>query len=128
MFSFCSSLLGVFFNFPSSINLPFSLSANLHNFSMFPTDVPPLIPALQSDWLAIHVTTTALGSAILACSFIAGLIYLLRYVDQTKSSKGTFWLEVVMYTIVATLAFIVITSVFRGIEYEAVYKWVDRLH
>ena len=44
--------------------------------SMFPTDIPPLIPALQSDWLAIHVTTTALGSAILASSFIAGVIYL----------------------------------------------------
>ncbi len=94
--------------------------------SMFPTDISPLIPALQSDWLAIHVTTTALGSAILASSFIAGVIYLLRSVDQTKPSKRTFWLEIIMYTIVATLAFVVITSVFRGIEYESVYKWVDK--
>ncbi|MGE6716474.1 c-type cytochrome biogenesis protein CcsB [Peribacillus frigoritolerans] len=94
--------------------------------SMFPTDISPLIPALQSDWLAIHVTTTALGSAILASSFIAGVIYLLRSVDQTKRSKGTFWLEIVMYTIVGILAFVVITSVFRGMEYEAVYKWVDK--
>lgn len=94
--------------------------------SMFPTDISPLIPALQTDWLAIHVTTTALGSAILSISFIAGIIYLLRSIDQTKHSKGTFWLEVIMYTMVATIAFILITSVFRGMEYEAVYKWVDR--
>ncbi|EWG08984.1 c-type cytochrome biogenesis protein CcsB [Cytobacillus firmus] len=94
--------------------------------SMFPTDISPLIPALQTDWLAIHVTTTALGSAILASSFIAGVIYLLRSVDQTKRSKGTFWLEVVMFTIVATLAFVLITSIFRGMEYEAIYKWVDK--
>ncbi|USK41836.1 c-type cytochrome biogenesis protein CcsB (plasmid) [Cytobacillus firmus] len=94
--------------------------------SMFPTDIAPLIPALQSDWLAIHVTTTALGSAILASSFIAGVIYLLRSVDQTKRSKGTIWLEVVMFTIVATLAFVLITSVFRGMGYEAIYKWIDK--
>lgn len=94
--------------------------------SMFPTDISPLIPALQSDWLAIHVTTTALGSAILAISFIAGVIYLIRYVDQSKRSKETFWLELVMYTIVAIFAFVIITSVFRGMEYEAVYKWVNK--
>ncbi|MCM3402848.1 c-type cytochrome biogenesis protein CcsB [Cytobacillus oceanisediminis] len=93
--------------------------------SMFPSEISPLIPALQSDWLAIHVTTTALGSAILASSFIAGVIYLLRSVDQSQRSKGTFWLEVIMYTIVATLSFVVITSIFRGMEYEAVYKWVN---
>ncbi|EWG08556.1 c-type cytochrome biogenesis protein CcsB [Cytobacillus firmus] len=94
--------------------------------SMFPSEISPLIPALQSDWLAIHVTTTALGSAILASSFIAGVIYLLRSVDQTQRSKETFWLEVIMYTIMATLSFVVITSIFRGMEYEAVYKWVNK--
>ncbi|MCG0040947.1 c-type cytochrome biogenesis protein CcsB, partial [Escherichia coli] len=29
--------------------------------SMFPTDISPLIPSLQSNWLYIHVTTAALG-------------------------------------------------------------------
>lgn len=37
----------------------------------------------------------------------------------------TFWLEAILYFIVAILAFIVITLVFRGLQYEAVYKWVD---
>ena len=41
--------------------------------SMFPRDITPLIPALQSYWLHIHVTTAAIGEAILAISFAAGL-------------------------------------------------------
>ncbi|MFD1774845.1 c-type cytochrome biogenesis protein CcsB [Paenibacillus rhizophilus] len=111
------SILGLF-------TLPITLLMISYG-SLFPTNVSPLIPALQSDWLAIHVTTTALGSAVLASSFIAGIIYLLRSVDQTKRSMKTFWLEVIMYSMVATLAFIVITLVFRGLQYEAVYRWVD---
>jgi cytochrome c-type biogenesis protein CcsB len=94
--------------------------------SMFPSDISPLIPALQSSWLHIHVTTAALGQAILAISFIAGVIYLIRTVDQTKNSKKTFWLEIVMYTLVATIAFIAMTSTFRMMDYEAVYKWTDK--
>ncbi|MCM3597006.1 c-type cytochrome biogenesis protein CcsB [Metabacillus idriensis] len=94
--------------------------------SMFPSDISPLIPALQSSWLHIHVTTAALGQAILAISFIAGVIYLIRTVDQSKNSKKTFWLEVVMYTLVATIAFVAITSTFRMMDYEAVYKWTDK--
>jgi cytochrome c-type biogenesis protein CcsB len=94
--------------------------------SMFPSDISPLIPALQSSWLHIHVTTAALGQAILAISFIAGVIYLIRSVDQTKNSKKTFWLEAVMYTLIAVIAFIAITSTFRLMDYEAVYKWTDK--
>ena len=41
--------------------------------SMFPTDITPLIPALKSYWLTIHVITAALGEAILAISAVAGL-------------------------------------------------------
>ncbi|WP_029192672.1 c-type cytochrome biogenesis protein CcsB [Paenibacillus harenae] len=112
------SILGLF-------TLPITLLMISYG-SLFPTDVSPLIPALQSDWLAIHVTTTALGSAILASSFIAGIIYLLRSVDQTKQSKKTFWLEVIMYMIMTILAFVVFTSIYRGLDYEVVYNWIDK--
>ncbi|KYG35928.1 c-type cytochrome biogenesis protein CcsB [Priestia endophytica] len=94
--------------------------------SMFPRDISPLIPALQSHWLYIHVTTTALGQAILAVSFAAGLIYLIKEVDQTKKGKRTFWLEVVLYSLVTTLAFVIITSSFRIADYEATFSWVDK--
>ena len=55
--------------------------------SMFPSDISPLIPSLQSNWLYIHVTTAALGQAILAISFVAGVIFLLKHVDQTKPGR-----------------------------------------
>lgn len=57
---------------------------------MFPTEISPLIPALQTNWLHIHVTTAAAGEAILAISFVAGLIYLIKCIDQTKATKKHF--------------------------------------
>ena len=75
--------------------------------SMFPRDISPLIPALQSDWLHIHVTTAALGEAILAISFAAGLIYLIKSIDQTQKSKKTFWLETIMFSLICVVGFIV---------------------
>ncbi|MDX8364794.1 c-type cytochrome biogenesis protein CcsB [Cytobacillus sp. IB215665] len=94
--------------------------------SMFPTDISPLIPALQSDWLYIHVITVSAGQAILAVSFAAGLIYLLRSVDQSKKSKRTFWLELILYSLVSTIGFITITSGFKVLDYEATFSYVDK--
>jgi cytochrome c-type biogenesis protein CcsB len=94
--------------------------------SMFPREISPLIPALQSDWLHIHVTTAALGEAILAISFAAGLIYLVKFVDQTKSSKRTLWLEIVMFGLVTTLGFVVTASTFSALDYQAEFNWVDK--
>lgn len=94
--------------------------------SMFPTDISPLIPSLQSHWLYIHVTTAALGQAILAISAIAGIIHLVTVVNQTKTSKKTFWLEFVMYVLVVTLGFIIVTTTFRGIDYQAEFNWIDK--
>ncbi|MCG8397672.1 c-type cytochrome biogenesis protein CcsB [Bacillus atrophaeus] len=94
--------------------------------SMFPTDISPLIPSLQSNWLYIHVTTAALGQAILAISFVAGVIFLLKDVDQTNPGKKTFWLEMIMFILVATIAFIAVTSAFRFADYKAEFNWVDK--
>lgn len=94
--------------------------------SMFPREISPLIPALQSDWLHIHVTTAALGEAILAISFAAGLIYLVKFVDQTKSSKRTLWLEIVLFGLVTTLGFVVTASTFSALDYQTEFTWVDK--
>ncbi|NNV05702.1 c-type cytochrome biogenesis protein CcsB [Geobacillus sp. C56-T2] len=94
--------------------------------SMFPREISPLIPALQSDWLHIHVTTAAAGEAILAISFVAGLIYLIRVVDQSKPSKRTFWLEVVMFCLITTLGFVIVSTAFGLSGYEAKFTWVDK--
>ncbi|WP_079509603.1 c-type cytochrome biogenesis protein CcsB [Mesobacillus jeotgali] len=94
--------------------------------SMFPREVTPLIPALQSYWLHIHVTTTAIGQAILAVSFAAGLIYLVRSVDQSKKSKSTLWLEVVLFGLISTLGFIFVSSYFAATDYSANFNYVNK--
>lgn len=94
--------------------------------SMFPRDISPLIPALQSDWLHIHVTTAAIGQAVLAISFVASIIYLIKYVDQTRSSKRTFWLEFVMFMLVCTIGFVVVSSTFALTSYKESFSWVDK--
>ncbi|MGA4719584.1 c-type cytochrome biogenesis protein CcsB [Fictibacillus nanhaiensis] len=93
--------------------------------SMFPRDISPLIPALQSDWLKIHVTTAALGEGILAISFVSGLIYLIRTVDQTVSSKKTLWLEIILYSLIAVVGFIFVSIGFKGVGYETTFEMMD---
>ncbi|WP_127530793.1 cytochrome c biogenesis protein CcsA [Paenibacillus kobensis] len=91
--------------------------------SVFPKDVQPLIPSLDSYWLKIHVTTAALGEAFFAVGFAAGLMYLLRVVDYTRKDdqarKQQRWIEYTLYTIVVVVGFISIVFAFRGAGYEA---------
>lgn len=90
--------------------------------SMFPTEISPLVPSLKSHWLYIHVTTVAAGEAILAVSFAAGLIYLISTVNQSKGTKKTAWLEFIIYCIFATLGFVIISSIFNGMGYQAEFE------
>ncbi|KKK37557.1 cytochrome C biogenesis protein [Mesobacillus campisalis] len=117
-FMYQTPLLGVF-------TLPVAILIIAYA-SMFPREISPLIPALQSDWLHIHVTTAALGEAILAVSFAAGLIYLIKSVDQSVKTKSTFWLEAVMYGIVSTIGFIVVASIFSFADYQAEFTYTDK--
>lgn len=94
--------------------------------SMFPREISPLIPALQSYWLQIHVSTVALGEAILAISFGASLIYLVKVVDHSKRNKSTIWLEIVMYSIVSVMGFVVVTSTFALTDYKAKYTYINK--
>jgi len=91
--------------------------------SMYPTELAPLVPSLQTYWLQIHVITVSLGQGILAISFIAGLIYLIRQIDQTTRSKRTTWLEIVLYTLFLFIGFIVSTSIFNFMDYEASFEY-----
>ncbi|AMQ06391.1 c-type cytochrome biogenesis protein CcsB [Sporosarcina psychrophila] len=83
----------------------------------FSKDITPLIPALQSNWLTIHVLTVAFSSAVLSISFVTGIIYLLKIVNPTEKSKNTFCLELVMYFMVVVLGFILMTSTFNAVGY-----------
>ena len=94
--------------------------------SMFPRDISPLIPALQSNWLTIHVITAALGEAILAISAVAGLIYLIKNIDMTKRSRERFWIEVVMFVITLVIGFVISSVLFSTMGYEAEMNYVDK--
>lgn len=93
--------------------------------SMFPTDVAPLVPSLNSSWLWIHVTTVAVGQGILFISFAAGLIYLIKNIDQTKRNKKNTWLEIIMYTLFLFLGFIIISTTFNAMGYSATFEYQE---
>lgn len=94
--------------------------------AMFPKEVTPLVPSLQSNWLTVHVICAAIGEAILAISAVAGLIYLLKNVDLTKRSKERFWLEAVMYSCVLVLGFVASSITFGAMGYESTYQYTDK--
>jgi cytochrome c-type biogenesis protein CcsB len=56
------------------------------------TKITPLVPALQSNWLAIHVITCFLGYASFAVSFGISILYLIRDKKEGHEEKGLKWL------------------------------------
>lgn len=91
--------------------------------SMFSTEISPLVPSLQSPWLYIHVTTVSLSQGILGVSFVAGLIYLIRQIDQKKRSKKNLWLEIVLFFMIACIGFILSTVTFNLLDYNATFEY-----
>jgi len=87
--------------------------------SVFPSDLAPLVPSLQSHWLYIHVTTVSISQGILAISFVAGLIYLIRTVEQANATKKTTWLEIILYLLLSGLGFVITTTSFSIMDYNA---------
>lgn len=54
--------------------------------------ITPLIPALQSNWLAIHVITCFLGYASFAVSFGISILYLAQDKRGAGKGEGSKWL------------------------------------
>lgn len=52
---------------------------------LMPKEATPLVPALQSYWLWLHVSVTLLGEAFFAVAFITSIMYL---VAKSKERKG----------------------------------------
>jgi cytochrome c-type biogenesis protein CcsB len=90
--------------------------------SVFPRDVQPLIPALQSYWLPIHVSTAALGQGAFGIGFIAGLIYLVKNVGNQKAGKNAFWLETTLLIVLMFLGFSIVQFAFGLVDYEAKFS------
>jgi cytochrome c-type biogenesis protein CcsB len=53
---------------------------------LMPSEAAPLMPALQSYWLVLHVSITMFGEAFFAVAFITSIMYL---VAVSREKKGT---------------------------------------
>lgn len=92
--------------------------------SVFPSDVQPLIPQLDSIWLKIHVTLAALSYAFFAIGFVSGLMYLLRTVrwNDSSSKRAQHWIESIMVLVVVIIGFVTVIFGFRTASYEVVMQ------
>ncbi|HHT9120645.1 MAG TPA: c-type cytochrome biogenesis protein CcsB [Candidatus Hypogeohydataceae bacterium YC41] len=64
--------------------------------------IRPLMPALQSNWLTIHVVTYFIGYGALGISFITAILFLLSWIRSGKNpSETTLGFEKLSYKIVA---------------------------
>jgi cytochrome c-type biogenesis protein CcsB len=54
--------------------------------------ITPLVPALQSNWLTIHVTTCFLGYASFAVSFGISILYIIRDKKEGQKEGALKWL------------------------------------
>ncbi|UOE92413.1 c-type cytochrome biogenesis protein CcsB [Alkalihalobacillus sp. LMS39] len=93
--------------------------------SLFPREVAPLIPALQSNWLKIHVITVALAQGVLAIGFVAGLIYLIRTLDFTTKNKKARWLEFILYVLLCMVGNNILGTGFNLVGYESTFSYVN---
>lgn len=50
----------------------------------------PVVPALQSTWMPIHVTTVAIGASIGIVSGVASVLFMLRHYQPAGQEKGFF--------------------------------------
>ncbi|QTD42962.1 c-type cytochrome biogenesis protein CcsB [Sporosarcina sp. Te-1] len=91
--------------------------------AVFTREASPLVPALQSHWLAIHVITVALSSAVLSVAFATGLIYLLRITDVDRKTSQTRGLEFVMYCLIVVIGFIISSLTFSMTTEERVVRF-----
>jgi len=54
---------------------------------LMPKDAAPLMPALQSYWLWLHVSVTMIGEAFFAVAFVTSIMYLIADSKQKKGIK-----------------------------------------
>ena len=54
---------------------------------VMPKEITPLVPALQSYWLWLHVSVTLLGEAFFAVAFVTSLMYLRAEAKEKKGLK-----------------------------------------
>ena len=86
-----------------SITMPLAV-VSVILMQLLPSEVRPLVPALQSTWLHVHVTLAMLSYAACAVSFAIAMMFLIQ--DDFKTENFQFWTSVMTFgtfiSIVAT--------------------------
>ena len=86
-------LLGYFFIRRALTAVEFDLAVSLLLTLLFamlaslPSDLRPLMPALQSRWMTAHVATAIMAYSAFAIAFCLGIIYLFRTNQEDPSLK-----------------------------------------
>lgn len=87
--------------------------------SVFPTEVKPLVPVLQSYWLVLHVALAALGEGAFAVSFGAAIMWLLRMRKEGANPWEERILELIFYSATVLVGFIGAALGFKWSGYTA---------
>ena len=66
-------------------------------------NIHPLVPALQSNWLLVHVLMSFIAYAMFAISFSTGLMYLIVGTEKKKEPAYIFW-TLMLSTFIIVLA------------------------
>ena len=59
------------------------------NALLFPDEIQPLVPALQSNWLIAHVVTSFVAYGSFAVSFGVSIMYLVKRRSERMGSEGS---------------------------------------
>ncbi len=78
---------------------------------VLPGEIRPLVPALQSTWLQIHVTLAVLSYAGFTLAFAAGVLYLIK--DGTSARTFLTWVSALVTGVYGAIA---LTSIGRGMN------------
>lgn len=65
-------------------------------------DISPLVPALQSNWLLVHVIMSFIAYAAFAISFSTGLMYLISTSEKYENRTG-FWIVLSAFAVLFAL-------------------------
>ena len=95
-------------SFLGAITMPIA-ALSLILMQVLPGEIRPLVPALQSTWLQVHVTLAMLSYAGFTISFAVALLYLIK--DGATTRSFLTWITALVVGIYGTIA---ATSVTRG--------------
>ena len=73
-----------------AIVAPLAFIAMALNALFFPSEIQPLVPALQSNWLLYHVITSFVSYGAFAVSFGVSILYLLKQRAERRGNQGSF--------------------------------------